>query len=112
MTGAGAGATVVTDGGVLVRTWVTGPGFTEIAAVVDGHPAAVVHPAPVHVAVLVMVVPAATMASTPTRNDRSTVAPAARPAPMVQVSELPDTTTEQLGVEVDDSEPQLAEPAR
>lgn len=91
--------------------FVAGAGSTEIDAVVVEHPPATAQPAPVHDAVFVIVTPAGTDADTATLNDRSAVAPAAKPAPTVHVTEPPDTTTVHDGVVDPDSEPQLAEPA-
>ncbi len=105
-----AAATTGAAGGD-VAALIAGAGSTEIDAVVVAHPTAAPQPSPVHVAVFVIVVPAGTPAATATSNDRCAVAPAARPAPIVHVTDAPDTTTVHDGVVEPDSDPQLPEPA-
>lgn len=75
------------------------------------HPPVVVQPGPVHVAVLVITVPAVAVEASAAWKVRSTVVPAVKPPAMVQVMVDPDTETEQAGVVVAPSVPQLADPA-
>lgn len=104
-------ATGVVGAEGTVADVVTGAGLTVTDAVVEGQPLLTVQPAPVQRAVLVIVVPAGSVVSAVTLNDRCTVAPAGTPAPIVQTMVDPVTTSLQVGVVVADNVPQLAEPA-